>query len=56
MYGEHDIIHYTIELDPTKTHGPRYKKDFKPVKEILQTHLIVNLYLAEKTIELKREN
>jgi hypothetical protein len=52
MYGEHEIFHFLIELDPTNVHGPRFQRDFKPVSEICETHLLVNLYLAERSLTL----
>jgi len=38
MYGEHDIIHYTIELDIISN---------TPLNTTCESHLLVNLYLAE---------
>jgi len=53
MYGEHGAYYFTIELDPTEADGLWFQHDFKPVPEICETHLLVNLYIAERAMTLE---
>ena len=52
MYGEHGVYYFSLELDPTEADGPKFQYNYKPVLEICKTHLLVNLYFAERAIIL----
>ena len=43
IYGEHNSIHFLFELDSIEG---------TPMVETCETHLLVNLYLAERAMEM----